>query len=66
MKSCEALKREKIPEDIRSLDSNFTVMEGGVPIVIEGVVVGGIGVGGAHGNEDTKLAYKGIAAVLDK
>ena len=41
-------------------------MEGGVPFVIEGVVVGGIGVGGAHENEDTKLAYKGIAAVLDK
>lgn len=60
------IKDGRIPEDIRSLDSNFTVMEGGVPIVIEGIVVGGIGVGGAHGNEDTKLAYKGLAAILEK
>lgn len=62
----QGIKDGRIPEDIRSLDSNFTVMEGGVPIVIEEVVVGGIGVGGAHGNEDTKLAYKGIAAILEK
>lgn len=54
-----------IPEDIRLLDDNFTVMDGGVPILVEGVVVGGIGVGGAHGNEDTAIAKiaieKGLA-----
>lgn len=50
-----------IPEDIRYLDNNFSAMEGGVPIIVNGTVVGGIGVGGAHGSEDTRIAKQGIA-----
>ncbi|MDY3070210.1 MAG: heme-binding protein [Parabacteroides sp.] len=53
-----------IPEDIRFLDNNFSVMDGGVPITIEGIVVGGIGVGGAHGNEDTEIAKTAIDKLL--
>ncbi|WP_301967379.1 heme-binding protein [uncultured Desulfovibrio sp.] len=49
-----------IPSDIRYLDSNFSLMEGGVPVVLEDVVVGGIGVGGAHGSEDGRLARIGL------
>lgn len=54
----------KIPEDIRFLDSYFSVMDGGIPIIIEGIVVGGIGVGGAHGNNDTEIARTAIEKQL--
>ena len=49
-----------IPEDIKFLDENFSIMDGGIPIFIDGYVVGGIGVGGAHGSEDIRLAKIGI------
>lgn len=49
-----------IPSDIRFLDPNFSLMEGGIPILLENVVVGGIGVGGAHGSEDSRLARIGL------
>lgn len=49
-----------IPADIRYLDPNFSLMEGGIPIILEDVVVGGIGVGGAHGSEDSRLARIGL------
>ena len=49
-----------IPSDIRYLDPNFSLMEGGIPIILENVVVGGIGVGGAHGSEDGRLARIGL------
>jgi len=41
-------------------DPNFSLMEGGIPIILENVVVGGIGVGGAHGSEDGRLARIGL------
>ena len=50
----------KIPGDIRYLDDNFSIMPGGVPIVIDGVFVGGIGVGGAHLELDVKIAKAGL------
>ena len=49
-----------IPSDIRYLDPNFSLMEGGIPVILENVVVGGIGVGGAHGSEDGRLAHIGL------
>lgn len=54
------LKEGTIPEDIRFLDENILVLDGGVPIIINGKVVGGIGVGGAHGSEDVRIAKAGI------
>lgn len=39
-------------------------MDGGVPIIINGIVVGGIGVGGAHGSEDSRIAKTGITKGL--
>lgn len=53
-----------IPEDIRYLDNNFSAMEGGVPIIINGTIVGGIGVGGAHGSEDSRIAREAISRCL--
>lgn len=61
----EGIKKGVIPDDIKFLDDNFTVMEGGLPIFINGKVVGGIGVGGAHSSQDTKIA-KVALDVLEK
>lgn len=57
------IKEGSIPEDIRFLDENFLALDGGVPIYINGKVVGGIGVGGAHGSEDVRIAKAGLTAL---
>jgi glc operon protein GlcG len=56
----KGLKEGTIPEDIRYLDENILAMDGGIPIYINGKVVGGIGVGGAHGSEDVRIARAGL------
>lgn len=46
--------------------SDFTPLQGGIPIVIDGVVVGGIGVSGAHSAaEDEQIAIAGAAALIE-
>lgn len=52
-----------IPGDFRYLDENFLILDGGVPIFIHGKVVGGIGVGGAHGSQDIELAKLGLGVL---
>lgn len=59
----KGIKDGSIPEDIRYLDEHMLMMDGGVPIVVNGTVVGGIGVGGAHGSEDVRIAKAGLAAL---
>lgn len=49
-----------IAADIRYLDENILIMPGGIPVYIDGIVAGGIGVGGAHGNEDVSIARAGL------
>ena len=39
-------------------------MEGGVPIVIDGKIVGGIGVSGVDSKDDAQIAQAGADAVL--
>jgi glc operon protein GlcG len=39
------------------------LMEGGVPIVIDGKIVGGIGVSGVDSKDDAQIAQAGAAAV---
>ena len=56
----KGIKEGTIPEDIRYLDENILIMDGGIPIYINGKVVGGIGVGGAHGSEDVRIAKAGL------
>ena len=56
----KGIKDGSIPEDIRYLDENILMMDGGIPIIIDGKVVGGIGVGGAHGSEDVRIAKAGL------
>ena len=43
----------------------ITTLKGGVPIVIDGQVVGAIGVGGGTGEQDAEVAKAGIQALLD-
>lgn len=42
-----------------------TTLRGGVPIVVDGQVVGGVGVGGGTGEQDAEVAKAGIQALLD-
>lgn len=42
----------------------FAVFVGGFPIEVEGAVVGGIGVSGGNGEQDTAVARAGIDAFL--
>ncbi|HEX5092724.1 MAG TPA: heme-binding protein [Burkholderiales bacterium] len=38
-------------------------VQGGVPILVEGVCVGGVGVSGVQSHEDEQIAHAGIAAL---
>ena len=42
-----------------------TTLKGGVPIVVEGQVIGAVGVGGGTGEQDAEIAKAGIQALLD-
>jgi glc operon protein GlcG len=44
----------------------ITTLKGGVPVVIDGQVVGAVGVGGGSGEQDAEVAKAGIEALLDK
>ena len=59
----KGIKDGTIPEDVRFLDENILIMDGGVPIFINGKVVGGIGVGGAHDSEDVRIAKAGLKVI---
>jgi uncharacterized protein GlcG (DUF336 family) len=43
----------------------ITTLLGGVPIVVDGQVVGAIGVGGGTGEQDAEVAKAGVAAFLE-
>lgn len=44
-------------------NGKLTNMAGGLPIVIDGVCVGGIGIGSAPDDEDVDIARAGLAAI---
>jgi uncharacterized protein GlcG (DUF336 family) len=60
----KGVKDGTIPEDIRYLDENILILDGGIPIYIDNKVVGGIGVGGPHGSEDVRIAKAGLTALI--
>jgi glc operon protein GlcG len=43
----------------------ITTLKGGVPVLIDGQVVGAVGVGGGTGEQDAEVAKAGIQALLD-
>lgn len=42
-----------------------TPLKGGVPVLIDGQVIGAVGVGGGSGEQDAEVAKAGIQALLD-
>ena len=45
------------------MDGEFTNVPGGLPIVVEGQVVGGVGAGGAKVEQDVEIAKAALAAL---
>jgi uncharacterized protein GlcG (DUF336 family) len=48
-----------------SFDGKFAVFVGGFPIVVDGEVVGGIGLSGGNGDQDTQCGIAALAALRD-
>jgi uncharacterized protein GlcG (DUF336 family) len=48
-----------------SFDGRFAVFVGGFPIVVDGAVVGGVGLSGGNGEQDTACGVAALAALRD-
>ena len=48
-----------------SFEGRFAVFVGGFPIVVDGEVVGGIGLSGGNGEQDTACGVAGLQALAD-
>jgi uncharacterized protein GlcG (DUF336 family) len=48
-----------------SFDGRFAVFVGGFPIVVDGEVVGGVGLSGGNGEQDTSCGLAALAALRD-
>lgn len=58
------MKDHRELDGLRDMDSRLVILAGGLPIKIDGALVGGIGVGGAPGGDkDEKCAKAGLAAI---
>jgi len=44
----------------------LTTLKGGVPIVVQGQVIGAVGVGGGSGEQDAEVAKAGVQQLLDR
>ena len=49
--------------NLRFLSTGFSVLEGGIPIVVDGKIIGSIGVSGVQSNQDAQTAQAGIDAL---
>lgn len=49
----------------QSSGGKLTTLLGGVPVVVEGQVIGALGVGGGSGEQDAQVARAGVQALLD-
>jgi uncharacterized protein GlcG (DUF336 family) len=49
-----------------SFEGRFAVFVGGFPIVVDGEVVGGIGLSGGNGEQDTACGLAALAALRDR
>jgi len=45
--------------------AKYTSLFGGVPIEVDGQIIGAVGVGGATGEQDAEIARAGIAALVE-
>ncbi|MDB5337917.1 MAG: hypothetical protein JWN70_3536 [Planctomycetaceae bacterium] len=44
----------------------LTTLKGGVPIIVDGQVIGAVGIGGGTGEQDAEVAKLGIQALMDR
>ena len=44
----------------------ITTLLGGVPIIVDGQIIGGVGVGGGSGEQDAQVARAGVQGLLDQ
>ena len=49
--------------NLRLLNIGYSVLEGGIPIVMDGKIIGGIGVSGVTSQQDAQIAQAGIDAL---
>ena len=49
--------------NLRLLNIGFSVLEGGIPIVVDGKIIGGIGVSGVTSPQDAQIAQAGLDAL---
>jgi glc operon protein GlcG len=50
----------------QSSGGKITTLLGGLPIIVDGQVIGGVGVGGGSGEQDAQVARAGVQAFLDE
>jgi glc operon protein GlcG len=48
-----------------SSGGKLTTLKGGVPVIVDGQVIGAVGVGGGTGEQDAEVAKAGIKKLLD-
>ncbi len=46
--------------------AKITTLKGGIPVTVDGQVIGAVGVGGGTGEQDARVAQAGIEALLSK
>lgn len=61
----DALLNLSVQNAAAASGGKFTTLLGGVPVTVEGQVIGAVGVGGATGEQDAEIARAGIQHLLD-
>ncbi len=62
-KPSQEVSSEKAMTLALATDGRMTNLMGGLPLIIQGHVVGGIGVGSGSGEQDAQVALAGVAAL---
>ncbi|QEL14527.1 GlcG/HbpS family heme-binding protein [Limnoglobus roseus] len=55
----------ELPRAAAASGGKITTLKGGVPVVVDGQVIGAVGLGGGSGEQDAEVAKAGIQALLD-
>lgn len=55
----------ELPRAAAASGATVTTLKGGVPIVVDGQVIGAVGLGGGSGEQDADVAKAGVQALLD-
>lgn len=53
-----------VPAAAAASGGKMTTLKGGVPIVVDGQVIGAVGVGGGSGEQDAEVAQAGVNSLL--